>query len=647
MPPTSNSRIPIFLDYETRIRGEADSYLRVHGPYRYAEHPHFAATLMGVRIGDEPTQVVSGAGPIEEMTRRIVGMASWGTHRLVAHNSMFDRLVASRLLGMPTGQYLDPAHWDDTMPRAQLAGLPASLAGLADTLGAPSKMREGKTLIARFGGSPELLADLVERYPEDWATYIEYNRQDVDTLAAVDGLVSWPRPQEYAGWVLDQRINDHGVEIDTTYCRAADAVAHSAQQRDADRIREITGVDNPASIPQLKDWFHLRGFYPPDLQRETLQKHLPAEGEQMAWLKEHRDRKDLPDDVMEVIRLKVAGGVVTRWSKMLDWVCSDGRLRGAYRFAAAHTGRWSSRGAQLHNMSRESVGDSDAAVDTFVAQIKSDAAHPADNAWSLRDLRGGLRPALVGPFTVVDFSAIEARVLPWLTGEEDILELFRKGKDVYVDAARRIGLRVPDEVTDHAGYKRVRGQGKVMTLAAGYGGGPATLRAQGAVGTDRQIKDLAAAWKRSRRPVTQLWADLEKGLTRPVRRLRGVSMRRGSHRSRDLVLPSGRVVHYPRVRESLRGGYRYDKPQGGWGKLWGGTLTNNLCQATARDLLLEAMLRLDNHGFTIVGHVHDEVLVEGRHNVDEIIQIMRELPPWAHGLPLSAEGYQCSRYRKE
>ncbi|MFC3243256.1 DNA polymerase [Gordonia humi] len=564
--------------------------------------------------------------------------------KLVAHNASFDRLVASRVLGMPTGEYLDPAGWDDTLPRARLASLPGSLAGLAEAFGAPAKLDEGKDLIRMFGSADTPLEEIIAAHPVEWARFIEYARRDVDALAHIDAQLFWPRPEERRMWVLDQQINDRGIEVDRDYCRAADTTARSAQQRDRDRLIEITGVDNPNSVPQVKVWFESRGFRPPNLQRETLARHLPADLEQAEWLKGHKDRKDLPDDVLEVIRIKTAGGVVGRWKKLLDWTCSDGRIRGAYVFATAHTGRWSSRGAQLHNMSRDSVGDTDAEVEAFVQRIVDD---PDGVELSLRDMRGGLRPALVGPFTVVDFSAIEARVLAWLTGEDDICELFEAGEDVYVDAARKIGLDVPDKAGDPAGYKAVRGQGKVMTLAAGYGGGPATLRAQGAVGTDAEIKALAKAWKQARRPVTRLWRDLERGLSCRVRRLRGVAMVRGDARSRELVLPSGRTLRYARVRETGTGDYIYDKPHGGIGKLWGGTLTNNLCQAVARDLLVEALLRLDDAGYTVVGHVHDEVILEGHHDVDLIVKTMCQLPRWAAGLPLAAEGYHCNRYRKD
>ncbi|OBA67743.1 DNA polymerase [Gordonia sp. 852002-10350_SCH5691597] len=634
----------ILLDYETRIRGDDDRYLKDHGPYLYTEHPAFEVTLLAFRVGEGATHVVEGADAIRHVTRFLVDYSARTGRKLVAHNTSFDRLVASRVVGMPTATYLDPAGWDDTLPRARLLGYPGSLAELAEALGAPAKLEEGKDLIRLFGSTDAPLKELVAEHPAEWSLFREYARRDVDALAHIDPLLSWPRPEERLAWVLDQRINDRGIEVDLNYCRAADTAARAAQQRDIDRLIEITGVANPRSVPQLKSWFASRGFNPPNLQRETLEKHLPADMEQAEWLKGHRDRSDLPADVLEVIRIKTAGGVVGRWKKMSDWTCSDGRIRGAYVFATAHTGRWSSRGAQLHNMSRDSVGETDAEVNEFVQRIVDD---PEGVELSLRDMRGGLRPALVGPFTVVDFSAIEARVLAWLTGEDDIVGLFEAGEDVYVDAARKIGLEVPDKAVDPAGYKMVRGQGKVLTLAAGYGGGPATLRAQGAVGTDAEIKALATAWKRARRPVTRLWRDLERGLTCPVRRPRGVSMRRSDNRSRELILPSGRSLRYARVRETVKGDHVYTKPHGGIGKLWGGTLTNNLCQAVARDLLVEALLRLDDAGYTVVGHVHDEVIIEGHHDVDLVAKLMCQLPRWAAGLPLAAEGYQCVRYRKE
>ena len=634
----------IYLDYETRIRGGDDRYLRDHGPYRYVEHPGFEVTLLAFRAGAGATHVVEGAAAIRHVTQFLVDYAARTGRKLVAHNSQFDRLVASRVLGMPTGEYLDPASWDDTLPRARLASLPGGLAGLAEVFGAPAKLDEGKDLVRVFGSVDESTESLVTAHPAEWVRFTEYARRDVDALAHIDPLLSWPRPEERRAWVLDQRINDRGISVDLDYCRAADTAARAAQQRDRDRLVEITGVDNPNSVQQLKLWFESYGFTPPNLQRETLAKHLPAELEQAEWLKEHKDRCDLPDDVLEVIRIKTAGGVVGRWSKIIDWTCSDGRIRGGYVFATAHTGRWSSRGAQLHNMSRDSVGDTDAEVEEFVERIVDD---PEGIELSLRDMRGGLRPALVGPFTVVDFSAIEARVLAWLTGEDDIVSLFEAGEDVYVDAACKIGLDVPDKAVDPAGYKAVRSQGKVLTLAAGYGGGPVTLRAQGAVGTDAEIKAMSTAWKRARRPVTRLWRDLERGLSCRVRRLRGVSMCRGDSKARMMVLPSGRTLRYARVRETAKGGFIYDKPHGGIGKLWGGTLTNNLCQAVARDLLVEALLRLDDAGYTIVGHVHDEVIIAGHHDVELIAKIMCQLPRWAAGLPLAAAGYHCNRYRKD
>ena len=219
-PQMDTSRPRIRLDYETRIPGEADRYLRDHGPYLYVEHPAFEAILLSIHTPGAPTRVIEGAETIREVTRWFVETAERGEAILVAHNSMFDRLVASRVLGMPQGEYLNPALWDDTMPRAHLAGLPANLAGLAEALGGPEKMAEGKDLISLFGGSPESTETLKHRHPEEWETFKAYATRDVDALIYADDHLSWPRSEEVEGWILDQRINDRGIAVDQDYCWA-------------------------------------------------------------------------------------------------------------------------------------------------------------------------------------------------------------------------------------------------------------------------------------------------------------------------------------------------------------------------------------------------------------------------------------------
>lgn len=595
----------VYLDTETY----SDVDLPKSNVYTYVESPEFRLRILAYAVEDDDPVAVTDETEARWLLSRWIRDQSV---TFVAHNAPFDRIVASAVLRLPHGLYLPPERWYDTAALAAEHGYPRQLKALAVALGLSPKDPAGTRLINLFSKPNRKTGQPVspEDKPEQWEQFCEYARTDVTVLREVaKRLEGWP-PGERELWDLDQRINDRGIAADLALaeaCRDAAAENAAAARR---KIIEITGVSNPNSNPQLLQWFTDAGVPIPNLQARTL---------------EELD-EDIPDHVAQVVRLRKVAAVASsnKFDALIRGAGSDHRLRGQFRFHEALTGRWSSKGVQLHNMVRESFED------------------PLDEAFAICDVLQGrgatpgtlkrlVRSTLIVDGCVSDFSAIEARVLAWLAGEDWVLEAFVAGRDLYVETATRLGPQYD------------RAAGKITVLACGYQGSVGSMRVMGHDGTDEEILDLVNQWREANPNIVQFWYNLE----RAFRRGRGTAGRVSVSKDgsdRFIHLPSGRRLAYRDVATGDRLSYAH--VQGNRAETYGGKLTENVTQAVARDLLAHAMINLDRAGYPIVAHVHDEVLIEDD-DPEGVRAVMKTGPAWATGLPLDASADSLYRYAKK
>lgn len=621
----------LYIDIETFSTQD----LRKSNVYRYSEDPEFEIMMAAYAVDDGPVLVALGTEEIDA----IPGL--WDPRvEKIAHNAPFERVCFSRFSDMMAETqgydsdpdvFLDPAPWTDTMMWAAELGLPQSLGALAVALGAEEKDEAGTRLINLFCKPYRGRRVTAEEKPEDWKAFVAYCIQDVATLRDVHQrllTLGKPTDRELEVFLADQRINDHGIAVDVaTVKRAILAAEHNAEEHMAEAKR-ITGLENPNSTTQLMDWFRAQNFHMDNLQAATVQQALT--------------RSMAPPSVTRVLELRqeMALTAAKKFGAIMEHVCRDNRLRGQFRFFGAHTGRWSGKGVQLHNLPRHQADDPEVVILDLALGLGATSA----------DLKGIVRAVLMGPFGVVDLNAIEARVLALLAGEEWVLQAFRDGKDLYVVQADKmtaiLNRAVPFERKD----------GKIAVLALGYNGSIGSLRAMGAEGSDEDLYDLVSGYRESVPSIVRFWKKLEQAFRRVAgRQVSEVKVGRivveaVGKRDVRMVLPSGRALVYHDVRAGER--LRF-KDARGWTDTYGGRLTENATQAVARDVLAEILARLLDAGYNVAGHVHDEVLVDltGRSQDPEqdlatITEIMTQVPDWATDLPLAAEGFVTERYRK-
>lgn len=634
----------LYFDLETYSSCPID-----HGTYRYAEDPTTTILMTAWAFDSQEVQVADGLPPVVQDALEDPSVIK------VAWNSVFERVVCSAQIGLPVGEYLPPSEWDDPMARANLFGYPASLAGAGARLlrQEDQKDKEGKRLIRLFSQPDRKTGARVmpDQYPTDWVMFKEYCRQDVHTLRELDRAIpSWPDDRaEYKTWQRTEEINDRGVQVDLDLCLMADLASKQNKADMAEQIKDLTGCANPNSPAQLCAWLSQ------ELGEEV---KSVAKGEVSLML----SRPDISDTARAVLELRQALGLTAakKFETYQDMANSDERLRGALRYAGAHSGRWTAKGLNLQNLPHDKV--SVAQVEALKLDLQLGRA-PDEQA-----LKTLVRPCIYGDLCVVDFSQIEARVLPWLAGDTKTLEHFREGRDLYTETAKDMG----------PSYSRQ--DGKIATLALGFGGGWRALLAFGGermmpgyeerrlkliishaadkefVRLDGELEEhlqkVVRAWRSARPEIQQLWRDLEDDLA-PAGRFFIKGPEPGS---RGLKLPSGRVIWYRDVRRKgevtpwgdTRIAYSAASERGGRLPLNRTTLTNNYVQGTARDVLAAAVRRLAEAGYRIVNMVHDEVIVEApRKDLEDIQRLMTESPPWAAGLPIGADGYFCTRYVKQ
>lgn len=614
----------LYLDVETYSSVD----LKKSNAYRYAEAPDFDIMMCAWADGiDGDVRLALG----HEEIARIPGLLDPSVTK-VAHNAAFERICFSRLAGLPTGEYLPPEDYDDTQAIAAENGYPQKLEQLAEALGGEKKDAAGTHLISYFC-KPNRKGERnrPEDSPEKWEEFKAYCVQDVVTLQDVArNLPGWPTEAERAAYLTDQHINDNGIYVDADMAELAVTAADDNRMVQELEITHLTGVLNPGSGPQMLKWLRASGLEVPNMQKATVETLLEGE---------------LGDRQRRVLELRQELALVAakKYTAATDRINSDSRLRGSFHFFGAHTGRWAGRGVQLQNLPSATI-EPDEGEDVDVAIAASVLDLQLGLPIDAHTLKALVRAMFYGPFTVVDYSAIEARVLAWLAGETWALEAFEEGRDIYVETAARMGSRY------------TRKEGKVATLALGYNGGVGSLRAMGATGSDSELKGLVYQWRDTNSEIVGLWDELGSAFRTGDRWAGDRVYVERDGKTRRLVLPSGRAVTYHGVgekwvtnqwgsrvrqlsfRDPKRHPYRQDT--------YGGRITENITQAVARDVLSEALVRLREAGHKVVGHVHDEILVEAPASVDEVTEIMVTPPTWSAGLPLAAEGFYCPRYRK-
>ena len=621
------------------------------GAHRYAEAEDFAILLFAYSLNGGPVRVTDIASG-ERLSPAVEAALTDPAVTKTAFNAAFERTCLARWLG----REMPPEQWRCTMAQAARCGLPLSLAGCAEALGLPvRKMAEGKLLIRRFSCpvKPSRANGNRTRWlpaddPVGWRLFKRYNRRDVEVEQAIlRRLEGAPvPPAEHRLWALDQRINDRGVQADLELAAAAQSMDEAYRAELTEEARRLTGLENPGSVAQLKNWIAARAGRRLDtLRKETLEDAAAG----------------MPEDARRVLAIRAEAGKTStkKYGTMLGCACRDGRVRGLLQYyGAARTGRWAGRLVQVQNLPQNHLPDLARAREIV---RRGDLEELRDNYGNVpQTLSELVRTALVArrgcTLTVCDFSAIEARVVAWLAGEEWALEVFRTTGKIYEAAAGRMYHVAPEAI---AKTDPRRQKGKIATLALGYGGGVAALEALGGkrMGlSEAEERQIVTDWRKANPHIVRLWGHVElAALTATTtgetcRAERGLAFYRWRG-ALAVRLPSGRTLLYPRARVE-DGRLRYaatEQATRKWGEAesYGGKLTENIVQAIARDCLAHVLLRAEAQGMPIVFHVHDEVVVEDRRPwLEELKALFASPPHWAEDLPLRGDGYVTDFYMK-
>lgn len=653
----------IFIDLETR----SDVDLTKTGVYRYADSPYFDILLFAYSVDDSPVQVVDFACG-EQLPDDILHALTDDTVIKHSFNASFERVCLSvwlrrnhpdvfRSYSIPedsVGDYLDPSSWHCSMVASAYLGLPLTLAGVGAALKLEEqKMTEGKVLIRYFcvpysyDGDASLFHSPCDA-PDKWAVFKAYNKRDVETEIGIEAKISrFPVPDfVWEEYHLDQEINDRGIQLDLSLVQNAIRIGDTAKEQLTERLCDLTGLENPNSVMQMKGWLKARGLELDSLGKKDVQEQLGS----------------VSPEIYEVLRLRqmTSKSSVRKYTAMQTAACSDGRARGMFQFYGANrTGREAGRIIQLQNLPQNHIPDLKEARD-LVLSSDMDALELLyeDIPDTLSQLiRTAFVPKPGYKFIVADFSAIEARVIAWLAGEEWRMDAFAAGEDIYCESASRI-FGVP--VVKHGINGHLRQKGKVAELACGYGGSVGAMKAMGGADmTDEELKQIVTDWRQASPHIVQLWWDVESAAIRAVSNKTAAETHgiRFSYESGFLFieLPSGRRLAYvkPRIEENRFGNDSITYYGVGASKKWqrletyGGKLVENIVQAIARDLLFYSMRTL-SHCF-ICGHIHDEMIIECSLGVslEVICEQMARTPAWAEGLLLRADGYECEFYRKD
>lgn len=631
--------------------------LQKSGVYRYVEADDFEIMLFGYSVDGGEVKVIDlMAG--EKIPSDILDALTDEDITKWAFNAQFERVCLSRYLGYPFGSYLNPSSWKCSMVWSAYMGLPLSLEGVGAVLGLEKqKLTEGKDLIRYFcvpcnptktngGRNRNLPSDEMEK----WQKFVAYNKRDVETEMLIQQrLIKFPVPDEiWDEYLLDQEINDRGIKVDMDFVKQAIATDEISHTKLMNQMQEITELDNPNSVQQMKGWLAENG-----LETDTLGKKAVAEL-----------LKDAPDDLSEVLKLRqqLSKSSVKKYTAMEKAVCADSRARGMFQFYGANrTGRFAGRLVQLQNLPQNHMLD----LKEARGIVKSGDHETLEMLYedipdTLSQLiRTAFVPKEGNKFIVADFSAIEARVLSWLAGEQWRNEVFANGGDIYCASASQM-FRVP--VEKHGVNAHLRQKGKIAELALGYGGSVGALKAMGALEMgilEEELKPLVNAWRQANPYIVKFWWDVDREVKKCIKEKKSQEVQNIKFHYMSgmlfIVLPSGRKLAYvkPNIGENIFGGesvtYEGVDATKKWERIesYGPKFVENIVQAISRDILMYAMKTLST--CNIVAHVHDEVIIEADQSLslDMVCKQMGRVPPWAKGLLLDADGYECDFYKKD
>ena len=625
------------------------------GVYAYADSPAFEILLFAWSFEGGETQIIDLAQG-EKLPAEVEDAIFDVSVTKTAYNANFERTCLSKHFG----RYIPPESWHCSAVQAAMLALPRSLEDVGRVLGLDEqKMKEGKELIRYFcvpckptkanGGR---IRTLPRHAPEKWELFKTYCKRDVDVEKSIRRkLHNFPIPEsEMELYRLDQRINDRGVLVDMGLVRNAVSCEHLHKEVVTKRAYELTGLENPNSVAQLKGWLGDMG-----MEAESLSKKAVAE--MIA---------ETDGEVEELLRLRLlmAKTSVKKYEAMERSVCSDGRVHGMLMFCGANrTARWSGKIVQIQNLPKNYLPDLELARDLVKQGRFEDIELLYDSTPNVLSelIRTAFIPKPGCRFVVADFSAIEARVLAWLSGEQWRLDVFTSHGKIYEASASSM-FHVPmEEITKTS---PLRQKGKLAELGLGFGGAAGALISMGALDmglTEEELPPLVAAWRKANPHITQFWWDVDAAAIKAVREKQKTKVGKIIFEYKSgilfITLPSGRKLSYVKPRMAVnkfgRDGLTYEgiSENKKWSRIetYGPKLVENIVQGTARDLLAEAMLRVEEKGYPIVMHCHDEIIAEmpeGTGSVDEMCEVMAVQPEWAEGLPLRADGYQCSFYQK-
>ena len=655
----------ITIDIETR----SDKDISKCGVYAYTDTPYFDILLFAYSIDGQPVQVVDTANG-EEIPENV--LAALADENVVkrAFNCNFERVCLSKYLreNYPqyfqsysidedtVGDFLNPESWHCSMIHARTLGLPSSLAEVGKVLGIEQqKMTEGKALI-KFFCVPYDTIDGVPQfhnpkdYPEKWKIFKAYNKRDVEAELEIDRKLSrFPVPDFiWQEFYLDQEINDRGILVDMQLADKAINLDAKAKEELTAEVQKLTGVENPNSVYQLLDWLETQGYKSDSLGKTQVLELI-------------KTAKEPVKSVLQM-RLQLSKSSVKKYTAMKNTACSDNRARGMFSFyGASRTGRWAGRNVQLQNLPQNHLPDLTEARELVKYSSFEDIQMLYDDVPDTLSqlIRTAFIPRQGMKFIVADFSAIEARVIAWLAGEEWRMKAFANGEDIYCASASKM-FGVP--VVKHGENGHLRQKGKISELACGFGGSVGAMKAMGADSlglSDTELKQIVTDWREASPHITELWWAVDRAVKKAVKE-KTATKTHGLLFSYEagflfIRLPSGRRLAYakPYIGKNKFGGesvtYMGINAQKKWDRLesYGPKFVENCVQGIARDLLMYSMQTLSQ--YFIVGHIHDEMIIECPKGtkLDEICQQMARTPDWAKGLLLRADGYECSFYKKD
>ena len=655
----------ITIDIETR----SDKDISKCGVYAYTDTPYFDILLFAYSIDGQPVRVVDTANG-EEIPENV--LAALADENVVkrAFNCNFERVCLSKYLreNYPqyfqsysidedtVGDFLNPESWHCSMIHARTLGLPSSLAEVGKVLGIEQqKMTDGKALVKFFcvpydtiDGVPQFHSPT--DYPDKWEIFKAYNKRDVEAELEIDRKLSrFPVPDFiWQEFYLDQEINDRGILVDMQLADKAINLDAKAKEELTAEVQKLTGVENPNSVYQLLDWLETQGYKSDSLGKTQVLELI-------------KTAKEPVKSVLQM-RLQLSKSSVKKYTAMKNTACSDNRARGMFSFyGASRTGRWAGRNVQLQNLPQNHLPDLTEARELVKYSSFEDIQMLYDDVPDTLSqlIRTAFIPRQGMKFIVADFSAIEARVIAWLAGEEWRMKAFANGEDIYCASASKM-FGVP--VVKHGENGHLRQKGKISELACGFGGSVGAMKAMGADSlglSDTELKQIVTDWREASPHITELWWAVDRAVKKAVKE-KTATKTYGLLFSYEagflfIRLPSGRRLAYakPYIGKNKFGGesvtYMGINAQKKWDRLesYGPKFVENCVQGIARDLLMYSMQTLSQ--CFIVAHVHDEIIMETSKDVsiEVICQQMAKTPEWAKGLILRADGYECEFYKKD